>query len=109
MPAVSADQLMWTAWNLEGRLPGVGALLEAGVLTYGKAKAVADALRLLPDGDAAAVEAVILPGLPGKTYGQVMKLAVQAAVTGTPIAGRRQAGTAPGRSRCRTAGTSRWN
>ena len=27
MPAVSADQLMWAAWNLEGRLPEVGALL----------------------------------------------------------------------------------
>ena len=90
MPAVSADQLMWTAWNLEGRLPGVGALLKAGVLTYSKAKAVDDALQQLSDGDAAAAEAMILPELPGKTYGQALKLAVQAAITVDPESATRR-------------------
>ena len=66
MPAVSAEQLMWPAWNLEGRLPGVGALLAAGVLTYSKAKAVNEALQQLTNGDAAAAEAMILPDLPGQ-------------------------------------------
>jgi hypothetical protein len=100
MPAVSAEQLMWTAWNLEGRLPGVGALLTAGVLTYSKAKAVDDALQQLSDGDAAAAEAMILPGLPGKTYGQVMKLAVQAAVTVDPESATRRRQDAEA-NRCR--------
>ena len=27
MPAVSADRLMWLAWDLQARLPGVGELL----------------------------------------------------------------------------------
>jgi hypothetical protein len=84
MPAVSADQLMWLAWDLEARLPGIGRLLAAGALTYGKAKAVDVALQQLTDKDAAAAEAIILPELPGKTYGQAVKLAVQAAVTVDP-------------------------
>ena len=33
MPAVSADRLMWLAWDLEARLPGTGGLLAAGPLT----------------------------------------------------------------------------
>src|SRR6185437_2148204 len=92
MPAVSADRLMWLAWELEGRLPGVGGLLADGALTYGKAKAVDEALRQLSPADAAAAEALILPELPGKTYGQAVKLAEQAAVTVDPesAAPRRQ-------------------
>ena len=81
MPAVSADRLMWLAWDLEGRLPGAGRLLAAGTLTLSKAQAVNEALQQLTSQDAAAAEAVILPDLPGKTYGQVVKLAVQAAIT----------------------------
>ena len=38
MPAVSADKLMWTAWDLEARLPGTGALLAGGELTLAKAR-----------------------------------------------------------------------
>jgi hypothetical protein len=81
MPVVSADRLMSVAWDLEGRLPGVGGLLADGALTFAKAKAVDEALQQLSVEDAAAVEAMILPELPGKTYGQVVKLAVQAAIT----------------------------
>jgi hypothetical protein len=84
MSAVSADQLMWLAWDLEARLPGVGGLLATGALTYGKAKAVDVALEQLTSDDAAKAEAMILPELPGKTYGQAVKLAVQAAVTVDP-------------------------
>jgi hypothetical protein len=90
MPAVSADRLMWLAWDLEGRLPGIGGLLAAGKLTTSKAKAVDEALQQLSGQDAAAAEAMILPELPGKTYGQAVKLAVAAAVTVDPESATRR-------------------
>lgn len=92
MPTPSADKLISLAWSLQARLPGIGALLVEGRLTYAKAKAVDEALRLLSDEDAAAAEAMILPQLPGKTYGQVEKLAAAAAVTVDPesATGRRE-------------------
>jgi len=84
MPAVSAEKLMWSAWDLQALLPGIGALLEDGTLTHPKARAVDDALGLLADKDRAAAEAMILPDLAGKTYGQVEKMAAQAAITVDP-------------------------
>jgi hypothetical protein len=90
MPVVSADRLMWVAWDLEGRLPGVGGLLADGALTFAKAKAVDEALQQLPVEEAAAAEAMILPDLPGKTYGQAVKLAVQAAITVDPESATRR-------------------
>ena len=90
MPAVSADRLMGLAWDLEGRLPGVGGLLADGVLTFAKAKGVSEALQQLSFEDAAAAEAMILPDLPGKTYGQAVKLAVQAAITVDPESATRR-------------------
>src|SRR5690348_11629438 len=84
MPAVSADKLMWLAWDLQATLPGTGDLLAAGQLTLAKARAVDTALGNLAGERAAAAEAMILPDLPGKTYGQVEKLAVQAALTVDP-------------------------
>jgi hypothetical protein len=92
MPAVSADKLMWTAWDLQARLAGVGGLLASGVLTYAKARTIYEAFLLLNDEDAARAEAMILPELPGKTCGQVKRLAEQAAITVDPgsAARRRQ-------------------
>ena len=90
MPAISAERLMWLAWDLAGRLPGVGGLLAAGTLTVSKAKAVNEALQQLSSEDAAAAEAMILPDLPGKTYGQTVKLAVQAAITVDPQSATRR-------------------
>jgi hypothetical protein len=90
MPAVSADRLMWLAWGLEARLPGIGGMLAAGALTTSKAQAVDEALAQLSGGDAAAAEAMILADLPGKTYGQAVKLAVQAAVTVDPDSATRR-------------------
>jgi hypothetical protein len=84
MPPVSADGLMWLAWDLEADLPGTGALLAAGQLTQAKAKAVDTALEALSPGDKAAAEQLILPELPGKTYGEVQRLACQAAATVDP-------------------------
>jgi len=90
MPVVSADRLMSVAWDLEGRLPGVGGLLADGALTFAKARAVDEALQALAVEDATAAEAMILPDLPGKTYGQVVKLAVQAAITVDPESATRR-------------------
>jgi hypothetical protein len=90
MPAVSAERLMWLAWDLEGRLPGIGGLLAAGTLTTSKAQGIDEALQQLSGQDAAAAEAMILPELPGKTYGQAVKLAVRAAVTVDPESATRR-------------------
>ncbi|MGH3253329.1 MAG: hypothetical protein ACRDOI_44900 [Trebonia sp.] len=84
MPAVSAEKLMWTAWDLEALLPGIGALVDDGTLTYSKARAVDDALLLLSEEDKARAEALILPHLAGKTYGQIEKIAVRTAGTVDP-------------------------
>ena len=100
MPAGSADKLMWLAWNLQALLPGTGDLLAGGDLTLAKARAVDTALNLLSRQDAAAAEAMILPELPGKTYGQVQKLAVQAALTVDPVSATRRRQDAE-RSKCR--------
>jgi Domain of unknown function (DUF222) len=84
MSPVSAENLMQTAWDLGATLPGIGALLEDGTLTYPKARAVNDALELLSEEDRARAEAMIAPRVAGKTYGQVDKLAAQAAITVDP-------------------------
>jgi Domain of unknown function (DUF222) len=84
MSPVSAERLMQTAWDLGALLPGIGALLEDGTLTYPKARTVNDALELLSEEDKAAAEAMIAGRLAGKTFGQVDKLAAQAAITVDP-------------------------
>jgi len=90
VPAVSADKMMWAAWDLQARLPGIGALLAGGELTYAQAKVVHEVFLLLSDEKAAQAEALILPELPGKTYGQVKRLAEQAALTVDPEAAARR-------------------
>jgi hypothetical protein len=90
MPPQSAEKLMWTAWNLRARLPETGALLARGTLTLAKARAVDEALSQLTDEDAAEAEAMIVPELPGKTFGQAEKLAVQAALTVDPESATRR-------------------
>jgi hypothetical protein len=82
--AGSADQMEWLAWELERRLPGIDALLLDGTLTYGKAKAIAEAFKHLSDADAAHAEALILGRLAGKTHLQVMRLAAMAASKADP-------------------------
>jgi Domain of unknown function (DUF222) len=90
MPPQSAESLMQTAWDLQAVLPGIGALLADGTLTYAKARAVGDALAVLTDGDRAKAEAMILPLLAGRTYGQAEKLAVEAAITVDPRSATRR-------------------
>ncbi len=69
--AQSAETTAWLAWEQQARLPGVGALLADGTLTFAKARAVIDTFKYLADGDAARAEALILDQLAGKTYTQV--------------------------------------
>ena len=90
MPPQSAETLMWTAWDLQARLPRTGALLADGALTYAKARAVVEALGVLTDVDAAQAEASMVADLPGKTYGQAERLAVQAAITVDPQSATRR-------------------
>ena len=84
MSPVSAERLMRTAWDLGAVLPGIGALLEDGTLTYAKARVVNDALELLSEPDKTRAEAMIADRLAGKTYGQVEKIAARAAITVDP-------------------------
>ncbi len=86
----TAEAMMWLAWDLEARMPGVAGLLADGVLTYSKARAVDDAFQLLRDEDVARAETMILANLPGKNYGQAKRLAEQAAVTVDPGAAARR-------------------
>jgi hypothetical protein len=90
MPVVSADNLMWLAWDLQVRLSRTYELLADGVLTLPKVKAVYEAFLLLSDENAARAEALILPHLPGKTLGQIKQLAAQAAITVDPEAAARR-------------------
>src|ERR1700728_1900926 len=84
MSPVSAEKLLRTAWDLGALLPGIGALLEDGTLTYPKARAVNDALELLSEPDKARAEAMIAGRLGGETVGQVEKIAARAAITVDP-------------------------
>jgi Domain of unknown function (DUF222) len=80
----TADRTAWLACELGTRLPRIGALLAGGTLTYGKAKAVAEAFQHLTDPDAAHAQALIDGQLAGKTYLQVLRLAAAAASQADP-------------------------
>jgi hypothetical protein len=86
----SAERTEWLAWEFGPRLPGIGALLADGTLTYGKAKAIAEAFRHLSDESAAHAEALILDQLAGKTYLQVLRLATMAAAQADPEGAERR-------------------
>lgn len=87
----SAQTTAWLAWEVQARLPGIGAFLNDGTLTLAKARAVIETFQYLADADATAAEALLLDQLAGKTYSQVLRLAEQAALTVDPeLAGRRR-------------------
>ena len=86
----SAETTAWLAWEQQARLPGIGALLDGGTLTFAKARAVIDTFKYLRDDDAARAEALILDQLAGKTYMQVLRLAEQAALTVDPVLAERR-------------------
>jgi hypothetical protein len=91
MGPVSAGNLASLAWTLGARLPGIGRLLAAGVVTLPKARLIAAMFELLDEREAARAEALILDELAGKTYPQVERLAWRAALAVAPdVAERRR-------------------
>jgi hypothetical protein len=87
----AADKLIGLAWTLEARLPRIGAALDAGIIDYVKAKAIAEETSVLDDAHvAAAEELIVAAGLAGKTPGQVGKLAARAVVTVDPDGARKR-------------------
>ncbi len=87
----AAETTAWLAWEQHARLPGIGALLDNGTLTFAKARAVTETFKYLTDPDAARAEALILDQLANKSFMQVLRLAEQAALTVDPgLAERRR-------------------
>ena len=88
----SADNLTAFAWDLQARLPGIGAALAGGTLSPLKARIISDELKVLDDEQAAQAEKLILDLLDGQTPAQLGRLAAQAVVTVDPdgAARRRQ-------------------
>jgi hypothetical protein len=83
MSAGSADRACWLAGQLRTRLPGIGALLEQGLLVLSKARMLAEAFEWLADEDAAEAERMILARLaaqPGLTWMQLNRLAARIAL-----------------------------
>ena len=88
----SADNLTAFAWDLQARLPGIGAALADGTLSPLKARIISDELKVLDDERAAQAEKLILDQLDGQTPAQLGRLAAQVVVTVDPdgAAKRRQ-------------------
>jgi len=80
----SADNLTCFAWDLQARLPGIGAALAAGILTPLKARIISDELKVLDDEQATQAEKLILDRLDGQTPAQLGRLAAQTVVTVDP-------------------------
>lgn len=79
-----ADKLIALAWELEGRLPNVGRLLDQGKIEVPVAQAVMDELGVLNDELAAEAERRIVDRLPGKTPGKARGIAKKTAVAVDP-------------------------
>ena len=87
-----ADKLTYFAWDLQARLPGIGAALASGVISEWKARLISDELAVLDDEQAAEAEKLILDQIAGQPPGVISKLAAQAVCTVDPAgaAKRRQ-------------------
>ena len=92
----SAESAAWLAWELQARLPGIGARLEDGTLTQAKARAVTETFGQLMDADAATAEALII----GSARGQDLHPGAAAGRAGRPHR-RPRPGRAAGGSRRR--------
>ena len=88
----SADNLTGFAWDLQARLPGIGAALADGTLSPVKARIISDELRVLDDERAAHAEKLIVDRLDRQTPAQLGRLAAQVVCTVDPdgAAKRRQ-------------------
>ena len=77
----SADNLTAFAWDLQARLPGIGAALAGGTLSPLKVRIISDELKVLDDEHAAQAEKLILDQLDGQTPAQLGRLAAQVVCT----------------------------
>ena len=80
----SADNLTAFAWDLQARLPGIGAALAGGTLSPVKARIISDELKVLDDEHAAHAEKLILDQLDRQTPAQLGRLAAQVVCTVDP-------------------------
>ena len=86
----AATRLIWIAWALEARLPGVGKALDEGRLDPGQAKITVQETDVLQDPEVlAAAERIILDGL-GKcwTWAEWLRLVQRAVVMADPDGAR---------------------
>jgi Domain of unknown function (DUF222) len=84
MSLPAADKLANTAWELQARLPGIGAALANGTIDSLKTQLILKELTVLDDAHIAAAEQLLLPELAGKTPGQLARLAALAVATVDP-------------------------
>jgi hypothetical protein len=88
----AARKLLWTAWSLEARLPGIGKALAAGRLDPSRARMVVEETNvLLEPGKLAAAEQIILDGMGTcKTWMDLQRLVQRAVVTVDPDGARKR-------------------
>jgi hypothetical protein len=88
--ARAGDKNLALAYNLAGRLPGTARALLEGAITEYKAQIISEATRTLDARGAAAVEALVLPGIETRTPGQIRAALARAILTVDPAAARRR-------------------
>ncbi len=86
----ATDALIDLAAALEARLVLTARALDAGVISLGKARIIADATGVLTDADAAAAEALVAGRLAGATHGQIAQLIARAVVKVDPDGARKR-------------------
>ena len=88
----AAGKLIWAAWALEARLPGIGKALEDGRVDAGQAKMVVRETDVLADLELlAAAEQVILGGLAKcRTWADLLRLVQRAVVMVDPDGARKR-------------------
>jgi hypothetical protein len=84
----AAGKTLTLAYDLATRLPGTARALHDGTIDACKARIIAEATRVLDDAGAAAAEALVLPGVAGKTPGQIRAATARAVIRVNPEAAR---------------------
>jgi hypothetical protein len=88
--ARAGDKKLALAYDLAGRLPGTARALLEGAIDEYKAQIISEATRTLDARGAAAVEALVLPGIETRTPGQIRAALARAILTVDPAAARRR-------------------
>ncbi len=88
--ARAGDKKLALAYDLAGRLTGTARALLEGAIDEYKAQIISEATRTLNARAAAAVEALVLPGIETKTPGQLRAALARAVLTVDPAAARRR-------------------